>query len=137
MIWSLVTSWEKKVSRDRHGYGIKCDAYVDLEVSVKQHLELERLLALVADVQHGLQAILAEGHCVDETKLIGPGLLVLSGKVGSAEAEVKLDRIVAALGECARLRRGAAQVLPGAVASEAVLREGAGGVVLGRRAECL
>lgn len=104
---------------------------------MQQHLELERLLALVADVQHSLQTILAQSHSVDEAELVGPGLLVLSGEVGRAKTEVELDRIVAALGQSARFRRGAAQVLPGGVASEAVLRKGASSVVFRGRAECL
>ena len=112
-------------------------AYVNLEVGVKKHLELERLLALVAHVEHGLQTVLAERHGVHKTELIGPGLLVLSREVGRAETKVELDRVVAALGQGARLRRGLAQVFPGGVASEAVLWESAGCVVLGRRAECL
>jgi hypothetical protein len=62
---------------------------------------------------------------------------VLLGEVGRAEAEVKFDRIIAALGQGARLGRGLAQVFPGRVASEAVLWESAGCVVLGRRSECL
>jgi len=71
---------------------------------VQEHLELERLLALVADVQHGLQRVLAESHGVHETELVRPGLLVLLRKVGRAETKVELDRVVAALGQSARLR---------------------------------
>ena len=71
---------------------------------MKQHLELERLLALVADVQHGLQTVLAQSHSVDEAELVGPGLLVLGREVGRAQTEVELDRVVAALGQSARLR---------------------------------
>lgn len=104
---------------------------------MQQHLELERLLALVADVQHGLQTILAQSHSVDEAELVGPGFLVLSGEVGRAKTEVELYRVVAALGQSARFRRRAAQVLPGGVASEAVLREGTSSVGFGRRAERL
>lgn len=51
--------------------------HITLKVSVQQHLELERLLALVADVQHGLQSILAESHAVHEAELVRPGLPVL------------------------------------------------------------
>ena len=71
--------------------------HVTLEVSVQQHLELEGLLALVADVQHGLQSILAKGHAVHEAELVRPGLPVLLGKVGGAKTKVKLDRVIAAL----------------------------------------
>jgi hypothetical protein len=71
---------------------------------VQQHLELESLLALVADVQHGLQTILAKGNTVHEAELVRPGLLVLLRKVGRAETKVELDRVVAALGQSARLR---------------------------------
>jgi hypothetical protein len=104
---------------------------------VKKHLELERLLALVADVEHGLQTILTERHGVHKTKLIWPCLLVLVGEVGRAETKVDLDRVIAALGQGARFGRRAAQVFPSRVASEAMLRESAGCVVFGRRAECL
>jgi hypothetical protein len=71
---------------------------------VEQHLELERLLALVADVQHGLQTILAKGDAVHKTELVRPGLPVLLREVGRAETKVELDRVVAALGQSARLR---------------------------------
>ena len=64
---------------------------------MQQHLELERLLALVADVQHGLQSILAKRHGVDKAEIVRPGLLVLFREVGRAKAEVELDRVVAAL----------------------------------------
>lgn len=104
---------------------------------MQQHLELEWLLALVADVQHGLEAILAQGHGVNETEVVGPGLPVLLREVGRAETEVELDGIVAALGKRAGLRRGASKVLPGGVASEAVLGKGASCVILGRWAESL
>jgi hypothetical protein len=104
---------------------------------VQQHLELESLLALVADVQHGLQSIFAQSHAVDEAELVRPGLPVLFRKVRRAETEVELDRVVAALGESARLRRRAAKVLPCGVTSEAVLRKGASRVVLRRRAKSL
>ena len=73
-------------------------AYVNLEVGVKKHLELERLLALVAHVEHSLQTVLAERHGVHKTELIGPGLLVLSREVGRAETKVELDRVVTSLG---------------------------------------
>jgi hypothetical protein len=104
---------------------------------VKKHLELERLLALVAHVEHGLQTILAECNSVHKTELIRPGLLVLLREVGRAKAKVNLDRVIAALGQGARFGRRAAQVFPSRVASEAVLWESAGCMVLGRRAECL
>jgi hypothetical protein len=58
---------------------------------VQQHLELEGLLALVADVQHGLQTILAQGDAVDETELVRPGFPVFLGQVGRAETKVELD----------------------------------------------
>lgn len=51
--------------------------YVNFEVGVQQHLELESLLALVAHIQHGLQAILAQRHSVYEAELVRPSLLVL------------------------------------------------------------
>ena len=65
---------------------------------MQQHLELERLLALVAHVEHGLQTVLAERDGVHKTELIGPGLLVLSREVGRAETKVELDRVVTSLG---------------------------------------
>ena len=104
---------------------------------MKQHLELERLLALVADVQHGLQTVLAKSDGVDETEVVRPGLPVLFGEIGRAEAEVELDGVVAALRESAGLGGRRAQVLPGGVAGETVLREGTGGVFFGRRTKGL
>ena len=71
---------------------------------MQQHLELERLLALVANVQHCLQTILAKSNAVHEAELVRPGLPVLLRKVGRAETKVELDRVVAALGQSARLR---------------------------------
>ena len=71
---------------------------------MEQHLELERLLALVADVQHGLQTILAKGDAVHKTELVRPGLPVLFGEVRRTETKVELNRVVAALGQSARLR---------------------------------
>ena len=71
---------------------------------MQQHLELKRLLALVADVQHGLQSILAESHAVHEAEIVRPRLPVLLRKVGGAKTKVKLDRVIAALlGNRARL----------------------------------
>jgi len=84
------------------------NTYINLEVGVKKHLELERFLALVANVEHGLQAILAESDGVNKAELVWPGLLVLRREVGRAEAKVELDRVVAALGQGARLGRGLA-----------------------------
>ena len=104
---------------------------------MQQHLELERLLALVANVQHSLEAILAQCNSVDKTELVRPCLLVLFRKVGGAKTKVKLDRVVAALGQGPRLGRRAAKVLPSGVTSETVLRKGASCVVFGRRAESL
>lgn len=49
------------------------EAYLDLEIRMKKHLKLEGRLALVTDIQHGLQAILTERHAVDKTKVVGPG----------------------------------------------------------------
>ena len=65
---------------------------------MKKHLELERLLALVAHVEHGLQTVLAERDRVYKTELIRPCLLMLSREVGRAETKVELDRVVTALG---------------------------------------
>lgn len=50
-------------------------AYLDPEISMQQHLELEALLALVLHMQHRLQPILSQRHTVDQTKVIAPRLL--------------------------------------------------------------
>ena len=76
-----------------------CESHIDLEVGVQQHLEVERLLALVANVQHGLQTVFAQRDGVDKAELVWPCLLVLFRKVCSAETKVELHRIVAALGQ--------------------------------------
>lgn len=78
--------------------------HITLEVSVQQHLELEGLLALVAHVEHRLQRVLTESDGVHKTKLVRPGLPVLLREVGRAKTKVELDRVVAALGQRARLR---------------------------------
>lgn len=77
---------------------VSADTHINLEVSVQQHLELKRLLALVAHVEHGLQTILAERDSVHKTEVIRPGLLVLGREIGRAEAKVDFDRVIAALG---------------------------------------
>lgn len=50
------------------------EAHLDLPVAVKQELELEALLALIADGHDGLQGALAQGHAVDEAKVQRPRL---------------------------------------------------------------
>lgn len=101
------------------------------EVGVQQHLELERLAALVAHLQHGAQPGGGQRDAVDEAEGEGPCGAGVGSEVGWAEAKVELD--AAALG----LGGGLAQVLPLAGAGEAVLLEGRGGMVGGRGAEVL
>jgi hypothetical protein len=69
------------------------NAHLDLPVAVQQELELEALLALIADRHDRLQAAFAQGDAVDETKVQRPcaaGFLTQSRLV---QAEVELDRV--------------------------------------------
>jgi hypothetical protein len=79
----------------------KCEkevrAYRDGKVGVEQSLEVERLVALVADAQHGLQTILGQGDAVLQAEVVGPGLLHFLAEVVGGQAKVETDGIVAAL----------------------------------------
>lgn len=55
--------------------------YLDLKVAVQERLELKRLVALVGDDQRGVQALAAQRHAVQKTKLVGPRL---AGGVGES-----------------------------------------------------
>ena len=72
-------------------------AYRDGKVGVEESLEVERLVALVADAQHGLQTILGQSDAVLQAEVVGPGLLHLIAEVVGCQTEVKADGIVAAL----------------------------------------
>ena len=102
-----------------------------------QHLEVKGLVTLVAHAEHGLQVVLGQGDTVLQAKLIRPGLFHVVAEVGSREAEVEADGVIAALALVAGLRRRLSEVFPIRDASEAVLRQSGRGVVLGRRAEDL
>jgi hypothetical protein len=64
---------------------------------VEEGLEVERLVALVADVQHSLQTILGQSNAVLQAEIVRPSLLHLVAKVVGGQAKVKADGIVAAL----------------------------------------
>ena len=68
-------------------------AHLDLPVAVQQELELEALLALIADRHDGLQSALAQGHAVDEAEVQGPCLARLLTQSRPVEAKVELDRV--------------------------------------------
>ena len=71
--------------------------YLNREVRVQQHLELEALLPLVAHIQHRLQAILAQRHAVHQSELVWPCLLCFLAKLSCRKSEVELYTVVASL----------------------------------------
>jgi hypothetical protein len=58
---------------------------------VQEELELESLVALVADVNDGLQAVLGQRHAVYETEVVRPRLARFLRDTGGAQAEIELD----------------------------------------------
>lgn len=88
-----------------------------------QHLEIKGLVALVAHVEHGLQAVLAQRDAVLQAEVEGPRLAHVVGEVVGREAKVEAHGVVAALGQRAGLGRRLAQILPARDAREAVLRQ--------------
>jgi hypothetical protein len=72
-------------------------AYRNGKVSVEEGLEVEGLVALVADAQHGLQTVLGQSDAVLQAEVVGPGLLHVVAEVVGGQAKVKTDGIVAAL----------------------------------------
>jgi hypothetical protein len=72
-------------------------AYRDGKVGVEESLEVERLVALVADAKHGLQTILGQSDAVLQAEVVRPGLLHFIAEVVGCQAKVEADGIVAAL----------------------------------------
>lgn len=66
-------------------------AYRNGEVGVEESLEVERLVALVADVQHGLQTVLGESDAVLQAEVVRPGLSHLIAEVVGCQAKVEAD----------------------------------------------
>jgi hypothetical protein len=60
---------------------------------VQQELELEALLALVADGHDSLQAALAQGDTVDEAKVQRPCLTCFLAEPRLVQAKVELDGV--------------------------------------------
>jgi hypothetical protein len=69
------------------------ETYLDLPVAVQQELELEALLALIADGHDGLQAPLAQRDAVDETKVQRPCFARLLAESRLVQAKVELDGV--------------------------------------------
>jgi hypothetical protein len=72
-------------------------AYRNGKVSVEEGLEVEGLVALVTDAQHGLQTVLGQSDAVLQAEVVRPGLLHVIAEVVGGQAKVKADGIVAAL----------------------------------------
>jgi hypothetical protein len=64
---------------------------------VEESLEVERLVALVADAQHGLETVLGQSDAVLQAEVVGPGLLHFIAEVVGSQAKVEADGIIAAL----------------------------------------
>lgn len=90
---------------------------------MEEEVEVERLVALVAHQDLGLQAGARERDGVDQAEGVRPGFAQVHGEVLGAEAEVDLDRGL--------VLAGLAEQLPFADAGEAVLGEGGGGAIGG------
>jgi hypothetical protein len=73
------------------------NAYRNGKVSVEESLEVEGLVALVTDAQHGLQTVLGQSDAVLQAEVVRPGLLHVIAEVVGGQAKVKADGIVAAL----------------------------------------
>lgn len=77
--------------------GKEVSAYRDSKIGVEEGLEVERLVALIANAQHGLQTILGQRDAVLQAEVVGPGLLHLVTEVVGGQAKVETDGVVAAL----------------------------------------
>lgn len=66
-----------------------------------EHLEVERLVALVSYAEHGSKATLAQGDAVLQAEIIRPGLLHLFAQVVWSKTEIESHGIVTALGKWA------------------------------------
>lgn len=75
------------------------------KISMRKHLEIKWLIALVPHAEHSLQAVFAQRDTVLQTEIIGPSSLHLVAEIGRGEAKVKTDGIVTAFGKRARLGR--------------------------------
>lgn len=71
-------------------------SYLNSQIRVQQHLELERLLALVPHVHHRLQTLGTERDAVHQTEIVRPIFAEVLWECGAVEAEVKLDAVVVA-----------------------------------------
>ncbi len=77
--------------------------YVNPEVCVQQHLEFERLLALVLHIQHRLQSVSCQRHAIHQREVVAPRFLRVFAQLRGRQAEVELHAVVAARRELARL----------------------------------
>lgn len=66
-------------------------AYRNGKVGVEEGLEVERLVALVADVQHGLQTVLGQSDAVLQAEVVGPGLSHFIAEVVGCQAKVEAN----------------------------------------------
>lgn len=107
--------------------------YVNGKICVQQRLELKRHVAVVCDDERRVEALLVEGHAVQQAKLVRPGGLELVVDALGREAKVELD----AGGARGPFAGGLAEELPPRVAREAVLLQLGGGLVIGRGAKDL
>lgn len=97
--------------------------YRDAQIRVHQHLELEVLLALIANLQGGLQCILGQCNAVHQSKFVRPCLAELLGQHGVRQTEVQLHGeigLVTIL--CGRVGGRLAEELPVGVTRKSMLR---------------
>lgn len=60
---------------------------------MQQELELEARVALIAHIDHRLQAVLGQGNAVHEPKVQRPRLARVFRNARRVQPEVKLDRV--------------------------------------------
>jgi hypothetical protein len=66
-------------------------AYRNGKVGVEESLEVEGLVALVADIQHGLQTVLGQSDAVLQAEVVGPGLSHVIAEIVGGQAKVKAN----------------------------------------------
>jgi hypothetical protein len=72
-------------------------AYINVEIVVKQNLEVEILVVLVLHLQGCFQTLLGQGDTVQKTELIRPSLPEFLTQHSMRQTKVELDRIITIL----------------------------------------
>ena len=73
------------------------NTYRDFQISVHEHLELPRGLALISDNHTCSQPILTQCNAVDQPELVWPRLLALLAQIIGAQSKIQLHAAVTAI----------------------------------------